>query len=137
MNQDIITYQSVFLDDVNITVLFKENENYSDVKNLFDKYGFGFYYPKLKTIIIDGEIFLDTELTFDDLRFVEAHEIGHLLLGHEGGIRYDDDEIDADLAAYVLLKKQGLSTDRLVDTFEERHGIEFSKELLKRLNNKL
>jgi Zn-dependent peptidase ImmA (M78 family) len=136
MEKDIITYQSVFLDDVNITVLFKENENYDIVKNLFDKYGFGFYYPKSKTIIIDGEIFLDTELTFDDLRFVEAHEIGHLLLNHKGGIRYDEDEIDADLVAYMLLKKQGLTTDRLVDTFEERHGVEFSTELLKRVKNK-
>jgi Zn-dependent peptidase ImmA (M78 family) len=73
----------------------------------------------------------------DDLRFVEAHEIGHLMLGHLGGERYDEDEIDADLAAYLLLKKKGLSTKRLTDTFEERHGIKFSIELLKRVKNKL
>lgn len=137
MNQDIITYKSIFLDDVNITVIFKENENYDNMKNLFDKYGFGFYYPKYKTIIIDGEIFIDTELTFDDLRFVEAHEIGHLILGHEGSMRYDEDEIDADLAAYILLKKNGLSTERLVDSFEDRHGIEFSIKLLERIKDKL
>jgi hypothetical protein len=136
MGEDIITYQSVFLDDVNITVVFKENTNYETLRSIFDKYGFGFYFPKNKTIIIDGEIFLDTELNFDDLRFVEAHEIGHLMLGHSGGIRYDEDEIDADLAAYLLLKKQGLSTDRLVDTFEERHGIEFSQELLDKFKDR-
>jgi len=137
MEQDIISYQSIFLDDVKITIIFKENENYNTLYSLFEKYGFGFYYPNLKTIIIDGEIFIDSELDMDDLRFVEAHEIGHLMLGHQGGDRYDEDEIDADLAAYILLKRKGLSTKRLVDTFEERHGIEFSTKLLERLSEKL
>ena len=127
MSQDIITYTSVFLNDIKISVIFKENENYDMMTRLFDKYGFGFYYPKTKTIIIDGELFVDTDLTFDDLRFVEAHEVSHLLLGHTGGVRYDEDEIDADLMAYLLLKKQGLSTDRLTSTFQERHGIEYKR----------
>ena len=137
MNQDIISYPSVFVNDVTISVIFKENENYDMMTRLFDKYGFGFYYPKTKTIMIDGELFVDTDLTFDDLRFVEAHEVSHLLLGHTGGIRYDEDEIDADLMAYLLLKKQGLSTDRLTSTFQERHGIEFTKELLSDFQSKL
>jgi len=137
MNQDIISYPSVFVNDVTISVIFKENENYDMMTRLFDKYGFGFYYPKTKTIMIDGELFVDTDLTFDDLRFVEAHEVSHLLLGHTGGIRYDEDEIDADLMAYLLLKKQGLSTDRLTSTFKERHGIEFTKDLLNDFQSKL
>jgi hypothetical protein len=137
MSQDIISYQSIFLDDVNISVIFKENENYDMMTRLFDKYGFGFYYPKTKTIMIDGELFVDTDLTFDDLRFVEAHEVSHLILGHTGGNRYDEDEIDADLMAYLLLKKQGLSTDRLTSTFKERHGIEFTKDLLNDFQSKL
>ena len=137
MSQDIISYKSIFLDDVNISVIFKENENYDIMTRLFDKYGFGFYYPKTKTIMIDGELFVDTDLTFDDLRFVEAHEVSHLILGHTGGNRYDEDEIDADLMAYLLLKKQGLSTDRLTSTFKERHGIEFTKDLLNDFQSKL
>ena len=137
MGQDIISYQSIFLDDVNISVIFKENENYDMMTRLFDKYGFGFYYPKTKTIMIDGELFVDTDLTFDDLRFVEAHEVSHLILGHIGCNRYDEDEIDADLIAYLLLKKQGLSTDRLTSTFKERHGIEFTKDLLNDFQSKL
>ena len=137
MSQDIISYQSIFLDDVNISVIFKENENYDMMTRLFDKYGFGFYYPKTKTIMIDGELFVDTDLTFDDLRFVEAHEVSHLILGHTGGNRYDEDEIDADLMAYLLLKKQGLSTDRLTSTFKERHGIEFTEDLLNDFQSKL
>ena len=137
MSQDIISYKSIFLDDVNISVIFKENENYNMMTRLFDKYGFGFYYPKTKTIMIDGELFVDTDLTFDDLRFVEAHEVSHLILGHTGGNRYDEDEIDADLMAYLLLKKQGLSTDRLTSTFKERHRIEFTKDLLNDFQSKL
>ena len=137
MSQDIITYTSVFLNDIKISVIFKENENYDMMTRLFDKYGFGFYYPKTKTIIIDGELFIDTDLTFDDLRFVEAHEVSHLLLGHTGEVRYDEDEIDADFMAYLLLKKQGLSTDRLTSTFQERHGIEFTKDLLSDFQAKL
>ena len=137
MNKDIINYQSIFLDDVNISVIFENNPNYKSLTQLFDKYGFGFFYPKTKTIIIDGEIFVDTELDFDDLRFVEAHEVAHLMLGHTGGIRYDEDEIDADLLAYVLLKKQGLSTQRLTSTFKERHGIDFSKDLLVKFQDKI
>jgi Zn-dependent peptidase ImmA (M78 family) len=136
MEQDIISYQSIFLDDVKITVIFKENENYSTLHSLFEKYGFGFYYPKLKTIIIDGEIFLNSELDMDDLRFVEAHEIGHLMLGHQGGDRYDEDEIDADLAAFLLLKRKGLSTKRLVDSFEERHGIKFTPDLINKFKDR-
>ena len=137
MGQDVISYQSIFLNDVNISIIFKENENYDIMTRLFDKYGFGFYYPKTKTIMIDGELFVDTDLTFDDLRFVEAHEVSHLILDHTGGIRYDEDEIDADLMAYLLLKKQGLSTDRLTSTFKERHGIEFTKDLLNDFQSKL
>jgi len=130
MDQDIISYPSIFLEDVNITILFKENENYNNVKTIFEKYGFGFYYPKLKTIVINGEVFVNSELTFDDLRFVEAHEIAHLKLEHNGGDRYDEDEIDADILAYDLLNEKKLSTERLVKTFEERHGIRFSDVLL-------
>lgn len=137
MEQDIISYQSIFLDDVRITVIFKENENYDMLHSLFEKYGFGFYHPKTKTIIIDGELFVDSELDMDDLRFVEAHEIGHLMLGHSGGERYDEDEVDADLAAYLLLKRKGLSTKRLIDTFKERHGIKFTIDLIDKFKDRL
>jgi Zn-dependent peptidase ImmA (M78 family) len=73
----------------------------------------------------------------DDLRFVEAHEIGHLMLGHSGGERYDEDEVDADLAAYLLLKRKGLSTKRLIDTFKERHGIKFTIDLIDKFKDRL
>jgi hypothetical protein len=70
------------------------------------------------------------------LKFVEAHEITHLLLGHTGPYS-EEDEMDADLGAYILLKNKNLSTDRLVNEFENRHGVLFTEELLERVKNRL
>jgi len=135
MNETIITYPSIFNSDFNITIVFKENEYYEMLEKVFDEYGFGFYSPKHKTIMIDGEIFTDNEdIDMNDLRFVEAHEISHLLLNHDGP-RSDEDELDADLGAYILLKKFNLDTTRLEEVFQERHGIKFSKDLLGRVEN--
>jgi len=135
MSQELLSYQSNFLPKVFINLIFKENLNYEMLKPLFEKHGFGFYSPEFKTIIIDGEIFSDeNDLTMDDLKFIEAHEIAHLLLNHEGE-RSDEDELDADLGAYLLLTKKGFSTQRLIDKFYERHGINFDENLLKRVEH--
>jgi Zn-dependent peptidase ImmA (M78 family) len=134
--KNIIRYPSIFKQDIFVTLIFKENSEYENVKKLFDLYGFGFYSPDYKTIIIDGEIFQESELDIDDLRFIEAHEISHLLLNHTGD-KNDSDEMDADLGAYILLKRNNLSTKRLIDVFFERHGINFSEELLVKVNNLL
>jgi Zn-dependent peptidase ImmA (M78 family)/nicotinic acid mononucleotide adenylyltransferase len=134
--EDIIAYPSTFKPDTNILVVFKENENYENLKTYFDDYGYGFYYPKDKTIIIDGERFINSNLSFNDLKFVEAHEVTHLLLGHTGPYS-EEDEMDADLGAYILLTNKGLSTDNLVKEFKNRHGVDFSEELLERVKNRL
>ena len=137
MDNDLISYRSIFEPDVIITVIFKENENYETLKPIFDKYGYGFFSPYNNTIMIDGDFFISSDdLNINDLRFVEAHEISHLILGHDGP-RSDDDELDADLGAYVLLKRNNLSTKRLEDEFEHRHGIKFNKKLLVRIENML
>jgi hypothetical protein len=135
-DSDALSYPSTFKPGVNILVVFKENENYPNLKPLFDEYGYGFYYPKDKTIIIDGERFVNSDLDFNDLKFVEAHEVTHLLLGHTGPYS-EDDEMDADLGAYILLTNKGLSTDKLVKEFKNRHGVDFSEELLERVKNLL
>ena len=72
----------------------------------------------------------------DDLKFIESHEISHFLLGHSGP-RSSEDEIEADLGAYILLKKNNLSTKRLTDTFYDRHGIDFNDSRLKKLKSQL
>lgn len=136
-DDDLISYKSNFLPDLSINVIFKENPNYLKMKKIFDKFGYGFLAPEFKTIFIDGEIFISEDgLTFDDLKFIEAHEIAHLILGHNGP-RSEKDEIEADLGAYLLLKDKNMSTERLVDEFEYRHGIPFSEELLSKVKDKM
>lgn len=136
-NESIISYKSNFHDDLNINLIFKENPNYEQLKEIFSQYGYGFLIPEFKTIIIDGEIFLgENGFTMDDMKFIEAHEIAHFLLGHKGP-RSKNDEIEADLGAYILLKKNKMSTERLEDEFEYRHGVSFSENLLNLLPKKL
>lgn len=77
---------------------------------------------------------MGTGLDFNDMKIVEAHEIAHLLLGHTGPYS-EDDEMDADLGAYLLLKRKGLPTDKLVKEFENRHGVPFTEDLLQRVNS--
>ena len=136
-NQDLMAFPSKFMPNLNINVIFKENPNYELMKELFDQYGYGFVAPEFKTVFLDGEVFLGDEgLSFDDLRFIEAHEISHLILGHNGP-RSEQDEIEADLGAYILLKKHNLSTERLEDEFEYRHGVKFSEDLLDMVKDRM
>ncbi len=129
IENDLISYNSKFNPNTKVLVIFKNNPKYSDLENLFEEYGYGFYFSEQNLIIIDGEIFLgDNGLTINDLAFIEAHEVAHILLNHKGG-RSSIDEIEADLGAYLILKKHNMSTDRLVDEFYTRHGFEFDERL--------
>jgi Zn-dependent peptidase ImmA (M78 family) len=131
IDDGLITYPSVFKPEINILVIFKNNENYEDLTEIFNEYGYGFYVPDQELIIINGEIFLNSnDLTMDDLRFIEAHEISHLLLNHDGP-RSEKDEMDADIGAYILLTRHNISTERLVDEFEFRHNVKFDEKLTK------
>jgi Zn-dependent peptidase ImmA (M78 family) len=131
IDDGLITYPSVFKPEINILVIFKNNENYEDLTKIFNEYGYGFYVPDQELIIINGEIFLNSnDLTIDDLRFIEAHEISHLLLNHDGP-RSEKDEMDADIGAYILLRRHNIPTERLVDEFEFRHNVKFDEKLTK------
>ena len=48
-----------------------------------------------------------------------------------------EDELEADLGAYILLKNKGReeSIKHLLDNFEDRHGVNFNEKLLKRVKN--
>ena len=134
MEDDLISYESNFESGINILVIFESNPNYANLVDFFEEYGYGFYFPEQHLIIIDGEIFLgDDGLTMKDLKFIEAHEIAHLILNHNGP-RSEKDEIEADLGAYILLKQHNMSTDRLVDEFYNRHGVEFDEELTNKVS---
>jgi hypothetical protein len=65
------------------------------------------------------------------LKFIEAHEVSHILFGHDGP-RNDQHELEADLGAYRLLKEKNYenSIELLLEHFEERHNIEFNENLI-------
>lgn len=125
-NQTQIEYRSEFLNDVTVVVVFNDDSLYSQVKPMFDQYGFGFMVPGKNLMIIDGEILVGEPDAKDILKFIEAHEVAHILLKHDGP-RNERDEIDADMMALNLLVAKGYdkSIKILLDKFQERHGVEF------------
>jgi hypothetical protein len=130
-----LIYNSEFLPNVQIAIVFEENPQYTDLKPLFDEYGYGFMVPGKNLVIIDGEQFIDN-FSADVLKFIEAHEISHIIMGHDGP-RSEEDEMDADLGAYILLQQSGKtdSIKTLLKHFKDRHGVRFSEDLLDRVKN--
>jgi hypothetical protein len=130
-----IIYNSEFLPSVQIAVIFEENPQYEELKDYFEEYGYGFMIPGQNLVLIDGEQLVNG-LGPEVLKFIEAHEISHIIMGHDGP-RSEDDEIDADLGAYILLSKSGKidSIKTLLKQFKNRHGIKFNEKLLDRVKH--
>jgi Zn-dependent peptidase ImmA (M78 family) len=131
---DHISYSSEFLPSITIFVVFSDDPQYEHLIPLFDEYGYGFMIPNKDMILIDGEILLENGNTEDLLKFIEAHEIAHVILNHEGP-RDKDEELDADLGAYLLLSRNNniKAIKPLLKHFKERHGIKFDEKLLDRV----
>jgi hypothetical protein len=91
--------------------------------------------PNKNMVIVDGEIF-DERFSSDVLKFIEAHEISHIILNHNGP-RNEDEELDADLGSYLLLKSinRNDSIKVLLKNFKSRHGVKFDENLLERVKN--
>jgi len=89
--------------------------------------------PQKNLVVIDGEQLING-LGPEVLKFIEAHEVSHIIMGHDGP-RSEDDELDADLGAYMLLKKYEKtdSLKTLLKQFKNRHGIKFDEKLLERV----
>ena len=133
-----IEYHSEFLNDVTVVVVFNDDPLYSQVKGFFEQYGFGFMVPGQNLMIIDGEILVGESDAKDILKFIEAHEVTHVILGHDGP-RNEKDELDADLGAYLLLQERGYDKpiEILLNHFKERHGVDFNKEMLEDIRDKI
>ena len=132
-----LVFYSEYIPEVKILVLTSDNEDYEVFEPYFEKYGYGFLIPDKELIVIDGEHLVKNPSS-ELLKFIEAHEIGHILLGHNGP-RNEDDELDADLAAYILLNSKNRydSIKMLLKNFRQRHGVGFSQKLLNRVKNQL
>jgi len=98
-----LEYTSEFLDGVTVVVVFEDDPLYSQVKEYFEEYGFGFMVPGKNLIIIDGEILVGQPDATNILIFIEALEVTLVLLSHDCP-RDEKDELEADLGAYILLK---------------------------------
>ena len=135
MQEGPVIYNSEFLPSVQIAVIFEENPQYEELKDYFEEYGYGFMIPGQNLVLIDGEQLVNG-LGPEVLKFIEAHEISHIIMGHDGP-RSEDDEIDADLGAYILLSKSGKidSIKTLLKQFKNRHGIKFNEKLLDRVKH--
>jgi hypothetical protein len=133
-----LEYRSEFLNDVTVVVVFNDDPLYPQVKGFFEQYGFGFMVPGQNLMIIDGEILVGEPDSKDILKFIEAHEVTHVLLGHDGP-RNEKDELDADLGAYLLLQDKGYvkPIELLLTHFKERHGVEFDKNMLDDIENRI
>jgi hypothetical protein len=133
-----LEYSSEFLDGVTVVVVFEEDPLYEQANQYFNEYGFGFMVPGSNLIIINGEILVGQPNSKDILKFIEAHEVTHVLLGHDGP-RNEQDEIEADLGAYLLLQNKGYeeSIELLVNNFMERHGIEFDEKMTDDIKDRL
>jgi hypothetical protein len=131
---DNISYSSEFLPSITIFVVFSDDPQYEHLIPLFEEYGYGFMIPNKNMILIDGEILLENGNAEDLLKFIEAHEIAHVILNHEGP-RDEDEELDADLGAYLLLSRNNniKAIKPLLKHFKERHGIKFDEKLLDRV----
>jgi len=118
------TYFSEFRSDIAVVILGKDDYRYDVLKPLFDICGFGFAETSSGCVFIDGEV----KLSKDELRWVEAHEVAHILLKHKKE-RNDLDEIEADTKAISLLTERGYTkaAQLVKDKFKERHKVEFKK----------
>ena len=135
--EDIISYKSIFDKSVNVIILFEGNEMYDEFKPFFEQLGFGFASTDDRMVFLDGEVFSDgDDLNQEILRFIEAHEVSHVLLGHSTD-RNDDDEIDADLGAYILLRSKGKddAVELLQKNYEDRHKTKFDEKRVEKLKN--
>ena len=128
-----LSYNSEFLPEITIAVVFGDNPQYEQLIPMFEEYGYGFMVPNKNLVVIDGENILEN-FNVDILKFIESHEIAHVILNHDGP-RSSEDELDADLGAYLLLKEKGYtnSIKSLLKNFKQRHGIKFDENLLKRV----
>jgi hypothetical protein len=114
-------FESEFRKGIMVAVVDSGDYQYQQLAPLFNDYGYGFVAPDQKLIFIDGELPNDVQ------KIVEAHEVGHIVMGH-GSTKGVNDEVEADSWAILYLRKAGYSkeADRLTIEFKKRHGFSYN-----------
>lgn len=131
------TYQSQFLKSVTVFIVYEEYSKYNEIKKFFDKFGYAFVLPEKSTVIVDGEIIKKEENKYL-LNLIEAHEVSHILLKHNG-LKSKREEFDADTLSYHFLSENNYknSINLLMENFESRHNKKFDVSRLKSLKKSL
>ena len=93
-----------------VVIINNSDSNYKNFKILFNKFGLAIGDLKNQVTYIDGKTFNKLGLCEDHIYAIEAHEIGHYILGHgaisnEININKEELEKEADFAAYNILLK--------------------------------
>jgi hypothetical protein len=104
----IITFASRVNPEFSVLVIYKEFINYPLVKQSLEGLdnSIGALMPGQKVILIDGERIQEEGLNDNHVLAIEAHEIAHELLGHDGE-RNQSHEREADELAIKILRSLG------------------------------
>ena len=99
--------------EIAVGIISGDDSRYPALKPLFERYGYGFTDIRIGCVFIDGEAGLST----DAAKWVEAHEVAHIISGSL-------DERETDLLAHQLLLEKGYhrSAELLMENLE-RHEI--------------
>ena len=102
--EDIISFDSRIDPAFNVLVIYKESQTYPLIKASLVSLdnSIGALLPGHNIILIDGERVNEEGLSDDHLLAIEAHEIAHAMLGHEGE-RNQTHELEADELAIEIL----------------------------------
>jgi len=113
-------FESEFHKGVMVAVVEDGDYQYQVLAPLFNEYGYGFVAPDKKLIFIDGNQGSLLQ------KIVEAHEVGHIAMGH-GKHTGPLHEAEADTYAVLKLRQHNYynAANELVKQFKSRHGYSF------------
>jgi hypothetical protein len=122
-SEGIISFGSRIDPRFKVLVIYKESPTYDSIKRSLEELdnSIGALVPREGIIIIDGERVEEEGLNDNHLLAIEAHEIAHELLGHEGE-RNQAHEEDADELAIQIL-----------DSFSRKEAADLLRERMKSL----
>lgn len=102
--EGIVSFGSRIDPRFKVLVIYKESMAYSLVKSSLGDLdnSIGALMPGQEIILIDGERVNEEGLSDDHLLAIEAHEIAHEMLGHEGERNQDHEEEADELAIQIL-----------------------------------
>jgi len=95
-------YQCQFDDEVTVVEVSKEDAEYAQAKEVFDKgtIAFTVLNAGISAMVIDAEATKEDWFTDEHMSIIQAHEVAHLLNGSE-------DELEADLTGLQIIGEQG------------------------------